>query len=151
MLDKFLTLLERFVIAHELIAACSAKPAAVVVAEAKPAAEPVAVVEEAPAPAKKTRTSKAKPAPEPEPEVEEVEEKPKARAKKQGPDVDELRIEIKEMATHIASGDSDECATEFDELLDEFKVRTVNKLPDEDVAEFHGLAKEIVGKYYEFE
>lgn len=150
MLDKLLVLLERFVVAHELIAANSGK--------APLAAEPGEVMttleEVKPDPAaktKRTRTAKAKPAPEPEPEVEE-EEAPKPKAsKKQGPDLAELRAEIKEMATHIAAGDSDECANEFDDLLDEFKVRTVTKLPDEDVAEFHGLAKEIVGKYYEFE
>lgn len=145
MLDKFLVLLERFVIAHELIAANSGKatPATVAVEPDTP------VVEEKPA--RKPRAAKAKPAHEPEPEVEE-EEAPKPKAsKKQGPDLAELRAEIKEMATHIAAGDSDECANEFDDLLDEFKVRTVTKLPDEDVAEFHGLAKEIVGKYYEFE
>ena len=62
-----------------------------------------------------------------------------------------LRDEIKTMATHIAEGDSDECADEFDDLLEDFKVRTVTKLADDDVEEFHAEAKKIVSKYYELE
>lgn len=150
MFEVMLKLLERFVVAHELIAANSAKPAAVVAEAAAPeAAEP----EQKPA-AKRTRTAKPKAAPEPEPEQEEEEEapKPKAKAKaKEAADIDTLREEIKTMATHIAEGDSDECADEFDDLLDDFKVRTVTKLADDDVEEFHAEAKKIVSKYYELE
>lgn len=151
MLEKMLVLLERFVVAHELIAANSAKPVAVAgeVVAAPEAAEP-----EQKAPAKRTRTAKPKAAPEPEPEQEEEEEapKPKAKAKaKSEPDLDTLREEIKTMATHIAEGDSDECADEFDDLLEDFKVRTVTKLVDDDVVEFHAEAKKIVSKYYELE
>ena len=151
MLEKMLVLLERFVVAHELIAANSAKPAAVAseVAAAPEAAEP-----EQKAPAKRTRTAKPKAAPEPEPEQEEEEEAPKTKAKakaKEATDLDTLRDEIKTMATHIAEGDSDECADEFDDLLEDFKVRTVTKLADDDVEEFHAEAKKIVSKYYEIE
>ena len=152
MLEKMLVLLERFVVAHELIAANSAKPVAVVgeVAAAPEAAEP----EQKPA-AKRTRTAKPKAAPEPEPEQEEEEEpapKPKAKAKaKEAADIDTLRDEIKTMATHIAEGDSDECADEFDDLLEDFKVRTVTKLNDDDVEDFHSEAKKIVAKYYELD
>lgn len=151
MLDKFLVLLERFVVAHELIAANSAKPAAVVgeVAAAPEAAEP----EQKPA-AKRTRAAKPKAAPEPEPEQEEEEVRittPKSRKDKGEKDLDTLREEIKTMATHIAEGDSDECADEFDDLLEDFKVRTVTKLADDDVEEFHAEAKKIVSKYYELE
>ena len=150
MLEKMLVLLERFVVAHELIAANSAKPVAVLGEVAAPeAAEP-----EQKAPAKRTRTAKPKAAPEPEPEQEEEEEapKPKAKAKaKEATDLDTLLDEIKTMATHIAEGDSDECADEFDDLLEDFKVRTVTKLADDDVEEFHAEAKMIVSKYYELE
>ena len=77
---------------------------------------------------------------------------PKAKAKaKETPDLDTLRDEIKIMATHIAEGDSDECADEFDDLLEDFKVRTVTKLNDDDVEDFHAEAKKIVAKYYELE
>ena len=55
------------------------------------------------------------------------------------------------MATHIAEGDSDECADEFDDLLEDFKVRTVTKLANDDVEDFHAEAKKIVAKYYELE
>ena len=155
MLDKFLVLLERFVVAHELIAANSAKPAAVIgQVVSGPAANDEAAEPEQKAPAKRTRTTKPKAAPEPEPEQEEEEEapKPKAKAKaKSEPDLDTLREEIKTMATHIAEGDSDECADEFDDLLEDFKVRTVTKLNDDDVEEFHAEAKKIVSKYYELD
>ena len=152
MLDKFLELLERFVVAHELIAANSAKTTLIekigdVVRAEESAAEP----EQKPA-AKRTRTAKPKAAPEPEQEEEEEAPKPKAKAKaKEATDLDTLRDEIKTMATHIAEGDSDECADEFDDLLEDFKVRTVTKLADDDVEEFHAEAKKIVSKYYELE
>ena len=151
MLEKMLVLLERFVVAHELIAANSVKPVAVLgeVAAAPEAAEP-----EQKAPAKRTRTAKPKAAPEPEPEQEAEEVRittPKSRKDKGEKDLDTLREEIKTMATHIAEGDSDECADEFDDLLEDFKVRTVTKLADDDVEEFHAEAKKIVSKYYELE
>lgn len=151
MLDKFLVLLERFVVAHELIAANSAKPVAVA---GEVVAAPEAVEPEQKAPAKRTRTAKPKAAPEPEPEQEEEEVRittPKSRKDKGEKDLDTLRDEIKTMATHIAEGDSDECADEFDDLLEDFKVRTVTKLADADVEEFHAEAKKIVSKYYELE
>ena len=154
MLEKMLVLLERFVVAHELIAANSAKPDAVIrQVVSGPAANEEAAEPEQKAPAKRTRTTKPKAAPEPEPEQEEEEApKPKAKAKaKEAPDLDTLRDEIKTMATHIAEGDSDECADEFDDLLEDFKVRTVTKLADDDVEDFHAEAKKIVSKYYELE
>ena len=157
MLEKMLVLLERFVVAHELIAANSAKPSAVISQVVSgPAANDEAAEPEQKAPAKRTRTAKPKATPEPEPEQEEEPEeeapKPKAKAKaKEAPDLDTLREEIKTMATHIAEGDSDECADEFDDLLEDFKVRTVTKLADDDVEDFHAEAKKIVAKYYELE
>lgn len=154
MLEKMLVLLERFVVAHEMIAANSAKPAAVISPVVSGLAAPEAAEPEQKAPAKRTRTAKPKAAPEPEPEQDEEEEapKPKAKAKaKEAADIDTLREEIKTMATHIAEGDSDECADEFDDLLEDFKVRTVTKLADDDVEEFHAEAKKIVSKYYELE
>lgn len=152
MMEKFLALLERFVVAHELIAANSAKTTLIEkVGDVVRAEETVAEPEQK-APAKRTRTTKPKAAPAKEPEPEEEEEpKAKAKAKAKAPDLDTLRDEIKTMATHIAEGDSDECADEFDDLLEDFKVRTVTKLVDDDVEEFHALAKELVGKYYEIE
>lgn len=157
MLEKMLVLLERFVVAHELIAANSAKPAAVISPVVSgPAAAPEVAEPEQKAPAKRTRAAKPKAAPEPEPEPEPEQEEvrittPKSRKDKGEKDLDTLRGEIKTMATHIAEGDSDECADEFDDLLEDFKVRTVTKLADDDVEEFHAEAKKIVSKYYELE
>lgn len=152
MLEKMLVLLERFVVAHELIAANSVRPAAGEFIGDPATHGQVPEPEQKPA-AKRTRTTKPKAAPEPEPEQEE-EEAPKTKAKakaKEAADIDTLREEIKTMATHIAEGDSDECADEFDDLLEDFKVRTVTKLVDDDVVEFHAEAKKIVSKYYELE
>ena len=149
MLEKMLVLLERFVVAHELIAANSAKPVAVL---GEVAATPESAEPEQKAPAKRTSAAKPKAAPEPEPEGEEVRiTTPKSRKDKGEKDLDTLRDEIKTMATHIAEGDSDECADEFDDLLEDFKVRTVTKLADDDVEEFHAESKKIVAKYYELE
>lgn len=151
MLEKIMVLLERFVVAHELIAANSAKPAAVISQVVSGPAAPEAAEPEPKAPTKRGRPAKSKAEPEPEPEQEEA-PKPKAKAKaKEAADIDTLREEIKTMATHIAEGDSDECADEFDDLLEDFKVRTVTKLNDDDVEEFHAEAKKIVSKYYELE
>lgn len=152
MLEKMLVLLERFVVAHELIAANSVRPAAGEFIGDPATHGQVPEPEQKPA-AKRTRTTKPKAAPEPEPEQEE-EEAPKTKAKakaKEAADIDTLRDEIKTMATHIAEGDSDECADEFDDLLEDFKVRTVTKLADDDVEDFHAEAKKIVSKYYELE
>ena len=153
MLEKMLVLLERFVVAPELIAANSAKPVAVVGELVGGASGSADVAEpEQKAPTKRTRAAKPKVTPEPEPEQEEEAPKPNAKANVKGmPDLDTLREEIKTMATHIAEGDSDECADEFDDLLEDFKVRTVTKLADDDVGEFHAEAKKIVSKYYELE
>ena len=157
MMEKFLALLERFVVAHELLAKNSSRTTLIEkIGDVVAATEGPKVEEEAEEPAKPTRkprATKPKAAPAKEPEPEE-EEEPKELAKKPRggkKDLDTLRDEIKTMATHIAEGDSDECADEFDDLLDDFKVRTVTKLVDDDVEEFHALAKELVGKYYEIE
>lgn len=155
MLDKFLALLERFVVAHELIAANSAKQSVVTtvtnhteeavrikgtagdaIHAAIEAADKEVLVEGEDVidtkPARKTRQAKPK-------------DEPK------GPDLAALREEIKTIANHIAAGESDECADLFDELLENYKVRTVPKLLDEDVEAFHAEAKKLVAKYYEME
>lgn len=169
MLDKFLVLLERFVVAHELIAANSAKqPETVTVAnntvkpieikvegedviDTKPSLEDLEEAEYQARQAVKKRI-------EDDLDDEEPEEKPKRKPRQakpkdeqKGPDVAKLREEIKTIAKAIAAGDSDECADKFDELLEDYKVRTVTKLADEDVKAFHKDATKLVGKYYEVE
>lgn len=176
MLDKFLVLLERFVVAHELIAANSARSTVtetvgdVSFSVTQPVAKELPVEgEEIIDTPKKTRKEqlgeafKAKPAAKPEPEDdladdEEPEEKPvrKAKAKpapKEEPTVDitAVREDIKTIAKHIAAGESDQCADLFDELLEEYKVRTVTKLPDDAVEAFFKDAKTLVAKYYDLE
>jgi len=131
MLDKFLVLLERFVAAHELIAANFAKPAAV-----------------------ELKTVVEGPASEPEQKPEEEEEPaPKAKAKKTkaGPDLDTLREEIKDAALKISTDGTDDCCDDFDDLLDAYKVRNVMKLKDEDIEDFHADLKDLAAKYFELE
>jgi hypothetical protein len=161
-LEKFLALVERFVVAHELIAANSAQKeyvtgeAALYVANHS--SKPVAIKVEG-EDVIDTKPAKAKPEPEDYlDDDEEPEEKPKRKPRQakpkdepKGPDVAKLREEIKTIAKAIAAGDSDECADKFDELLEDYKVRTVTKLVDEDVEAFHKDATKLVGKYYEIE
>lgn len=168
-LEKFLALLERFVVAQELIAANSAKSKSVGALTVDVSTTGVEAVNEALAKAKKelnvegedvidTKPVKAKPEPEDDLDDEEPEEKPKRKQRQtkpkdepKGPDLAALREEIKTIAKAIAAGDSDECADKFDELLEDYKVRTVTKLADEDVEAFHKDARNLVGKYYEIE
>lgn len=194
MLDKFLVLLERFVVAHELIAANSARRTVTEtvgevsrsVTEAAdggtrklplgfPGVSDPADDKELPIEGegiidtpKKTRKEQlgeafkaAKPSPEPEDDLAddepEEEEKPKrkprqAKAKEEpAADLKQLREDIKTMAKSIAAGESDECADKFDDLLDAYDVRTVNKLADDQVEKFYEEAKALVAKYYEIE
>ncbi|AZF89051.1 hypothetical protein DQ853_23450 [Salmonella enterica subsp. enterica] len=160
MLDKFLVLLERFVVAHELIAANSARRTVTNTAGDVSVTITEAIKEGAIADAIKTTADVARLKQEPEDDLddEEPEGKPKRKPRQakpkdepKGPDVAKLREEIRTIAKAIATGDSDECADKFDELLEDYKVRTVNKLADEDVEAFHKDATKLVGKYYEIE
>ncbi|MEG1123097.1 MAG: hypothetical protein RSE62_12935 [Citrobacter sp.] len=164
MLETIIKLLERFVVAHELIAANSAKTTLIEkVGEVVRAEEKVIAVEEP----KKTRgeqlaaaaemgKQKAKPE-EDDLADDEPEEKPKRKPRatkpkaEPEPDLDKLREEIEVMAKHIGSGDSDDCADELDDLLDEYDARSVKKLKDLQVQEFHNELKAIVAKYYDIE
>lgn len=155
MLETIIKLLERFVVAHELIAANSAKqPATFTVANNT--TKPVEIKVEG-EDVIDTKPAKAKPEPEADlDDEEEPEEKPKRKPRQtkpkdepKGPDLAALREEIKTIAKHIAAGESDTCADLFDELLENYKVRTVPKLLDEDVEAFHTEAKKLVAKYYD--
>lgn len=163
MLDKFLALLERFVVAHELIAANSAKQPELTVGPLSD--ETVAELERARGKSTggvlkagdEPTTVKAKPE-EDDLADDEPEEKPKTRKPRATkpkaepePDLDKLREEIEVMAKHIGSGDSDDCADELDDLLDEYDARSVKKLKDLQVQEFHKELKAIVAKYYDIE
>lgn len=160
MLDKFLVLLERFVVAHELLAISTRDLAhnktnaeiAQHAAVAELTKETPAEVEQPAAEEKPKRKKAAKPAPEPEADdlADEPAPEEKKPAKKEV-DLTPLRDEIKQIAKHIAAGESDKCADLFDELLEDYGVRTVTKLSDEDVVKFHTDAKTLVAKYYDVE
>lgn len=159
MLEKFLVLLERFVVAHELIAANSAKQ--VVVAEtatiepdvAKEATKEIPVegediVDTKPAeeekPKRKPRKAKVEePAPEPEEEKEEKEEV----------DYQSLRDQIQAIDDAINEGPSDAACDDSDELLEEFtgKKMKIAAIKDEDLAEYLERLTAIKNKYFEEE
>jgi hypothetical protein len=156
MLDQFLKLLERFVVAHELIAANSVKQ--VVVAEtatiettvAKEATKEIPVegedlVDTKPAeeekPKRKPRKAKVEePTPEPEEEKEEV-------------DYQSLRDQIQAIDDAINEGPSDAACDDSDELLEEFtgKKMKIAAIKDEDLAEYLERLTAIKNKYFEEE
>lgn len=153
MLDQFLKLLERFVVAHELIAANSAKQ--VVVAETATIEPTVAtkeipvegedVVDTKPAeeekPKRKPRKAKVEePTPEPEEEKEEV-------------DYKSLRDQIQAIDDAINEGPSDAACDDSDELLEEFtgKKMKIAAIKDEDLAEYLERLTAIKNKYFEEE
>lgn len=169
MLDKFLVLLERFVVAHELIAANSGNKKTSVgeltvdltttIAETAGKALSKAMKD---VPVEGEDVIDTKPAKKAEPVEDDLaddepEEKPKTRkprqAKKAEPEVDMQKIkdELVEMAQHIGSGPSDDADNEFQDLLDEYDVRSVKKLPEDQVVKFHTELKAIVAKYYDIE
>lgn len=159
MLDKFLALLERFVVAHELIAANSGnKKTSVGELTVDVTTTGVETVKkELDKALKEVEKAKAKPE-EDDLADDEPEEKPKTRKPRATkpkaepePDLDKLREEIEVMAKHIGSGDSDDCADELDDLLDEYDARSVKKLKDLQVQEFHKELRAIVAKYYDIE
>lgn len=153
MLEKFLVLLERFVVAHELIAANSVKQ--VVVAETATTEPTVAtkeipvegedVVDTKPAedekPKRKPRKAKVEePTPEPEEEKEEV-------------DYQSLRDQIQAIDDAINEGPSDAACDDSDELLEEFtgKKMKIAAIKDEDLAEYLERLTAIKNKYFEEE
>ncbi len=156
MLEKFLVLLERFVVAHELIAANSVKQ--VVVAEtatiettvSKEATKEIPVegediVDTKPAeeekPKRKPRKAKVEePTPETEEEKEEV-------------DYQSLRDQIQAIDDAINEGPSDAACDDSDELLEEFtgKKMKIAAIKDEDLAEYLERLTAIKNKYFEEE
>lgn len=158
MLDQFLKLLERFVVAHELIAANSAKQ--VVVAETATTEPTVAkestkeipvegedIVDTKPAeeeeekPKRKPRKAKAEePTPAPEEEKEDV-------------DYQSLRDQIQAIDDAINEGPSDAACDDSDELLEEFtgKKMKIAAIKDEDLAEYLERLTAIKNKYFEEE
>lgn len=167
MLDQFLKLLERFVVAHELIAANSAKrpvPQTERVGEMlvhgsvcgdvlevdtvtgvgkEIPVEGEDIVDTKPAeeekPKRKPRKAKVE-EPTPEPEEEEV-------------DYQSLRDQIQAIDDAINEGPSDAACDDSDELLEEFtgKKMKIAAIKDEDLAEYLERLTEIKNKYFEEE
>ena len=166
MLEKFLVLLERFVVAHELIAANSAKQFAPTTAKEAAAVaahkieqfsesikeetkeipvEGEDIVDTKPAeeekPKRKPRKAKVEdPTPEPEEEKEEV-------------DYQSLRDQIQAIDDAINEGPSDAACDDSDELLEEFtgKKMKIAAIKDEDLAEYLERLTAIKNKYFEEE
>lgn len=166
MLEQFLKLLERFVVAHELIAANSAKQFAPTTAKETAAVaahkieqfsesikeetkeipvEGEDIVDTKPAeeekPKRKPRKAKVEePSPEPEEEKEEV-------------DYQSLRDQIQAIDDAINEGPSDAACDDSDELLEEFtgKKMKIAAIKDEDLAEYLERLTAIKNKYFEEE
>lgn len=160
MLEKFLVLLERFVVAHELIAANSAKQATVaktaLVAEVVEQTATIETTKEIPVegedivdtkpaeeekPKRKPRKAKVEETtPEPEEEKEEV-------------DYQSLRDQIQAIDDAINEGPSDAACDDSDELLEEFtgKKMKIAAIKDEDLAEYLERLTAIKNKYFEEE
>ena len=169
MLEQFLKLLERFVVAHELIAANSAKQ--VVVAETAtiettkeiPVEEKTVnqLVEEA---FDSLRGSGArdgtgiKPAeeekPKRKPRKAKVDETtPEQEEEKEEVDYQSLRDQIQAIDDAINESPSDAACDDSDELLEEFTGKKMNiaAIKDEDLAEYLERLTAIKNKYFEEE
>lgn len=171
MLEQFLKLLERFVVAHELIAANSAKQS-----KKKKTAEELLDIEldahvaagEALEQEAKNAKKKAKPEEDDladdEPEEEEkpkrkprkpkVEEPtPEPEEEKEEVDYKSLRDQIQAIDDAINEGPSDAACDDSDELLEEFtgKKMKIAAIKDEDLAEYLERLTAIKNKYFEEE
>lgn len=175
MLEKFLKLLERFVVAHELIAANSAKPqnsksvgeltvdvavtgVETVKKELAKALEEVEKAKEIPVEGEDIVDTKP---------AEEEEEKPKRKprkAKVEDPtpepeeekeevDYQSLRDQIQAIDDAINEGPSDAACDDSDELLEEFtgKKMKIAAIKDEDLVEYLERLTAIKNKYFEEE
>lgn len=177
MLDQFLKLLERFVVAHELIAANSAKQPTnksvgeltvdvavtgveTVKKELAKVLEEVEKAKEIPVegedivdtkPAEEEEKPKRKPrkakVEESTPEQEEQEEE------KEEVDYQSLRDQIQAIDDAINEGPSDAACDDSDELLEEFtgKKMKIAAIKDEDLAEYLERLTAIKNKYFEEE
>ncbi len=166
MLEKFLVLLERFVVAHELIAANSAKQ--VVQVSAPLEVETVVYTEEAVAkcaeeaakeiPVEGEDVVDTKPAEEEKPKrkprkakVEEL--TPEPQEEKEEVDYQSLRDRIQAIDDAINEGPSDAACDDSDELLEEFtgKKMKIAAIKDEDLVEYLERLTAIKNKYFEEE
>lgn len=173
MLEKFLVLLERFVVAHELIAANSVKqPTSKSVGELtvdvavtgvetvkKELAKALEEVEKAKEiPVEGEDIVDTKPAEEEKPKRKprkgKVEEPtPEPEEVKEEVDYQSLRDQIQAIDDAINEGPSDAACDDSDELLEEFtgKKMKIAAIKDEDLAEYLERLTAIKNKYFEEE
>lgn len=173
MLEKFLVLLERFVVAHELIAANSVKQptnksvgeltvdVAVTGVETvkKELAKALEEVEKAKElPVEGEDIVDTKPAeeekPKRKPRKAKVEEpSPEPEEEKEEVDYKSLRDQIQAIDDAINEGPSDAACDDSDELLEEFtgKKMKIAAIKDEDLAEYLERLTAIKNKYFEEE
>lgn len=155
MLEQFLKLLERFVVAHELIAANSAKQ--VVVAETAIIEPTVAKEATKEIPVEGENIVDTKPAeeekPKRKPRKPKVEEPTPAEEEKEEVDYKSLRDQIQAIDDAINEGPSDAACDDSDELLEEFtgKKMKIAEIKDEDLAEYLERLTAIKNKYFEEE
>lgn len=172
MLDQFLVLLERFVVAHELIAANSAKQPAQQtpcvgemlvdgsvtgeVLEVDPGTgvgkeipvEGEDIVDTKPAEEEEEEKPKRKPR-----KVKVEEPTPETEEDKEEVDYQSLRDQIQAIDDAINEGPSDAACDDSDELLEEFtgKKMKIAAIKDEDLAEYLERLTAIKNKYFEEE
>ena len=172
MLEKFLVLLERFVVAHELIAANSARrtelPKAITAPYGKDVDSGVAetatitptdVKEETKEiPVEGEDVVDTKPAeeekPKRKPRKAKVEEPaPEPEEEKEEVDYKSLRDQIQAIDDAINEGPSDAACDDSDELLEEFtgKKMKIAAIKDEDLVEYLERLTAIKNKYFEEE
>lgn len=172
MLEKFLVLLERFVVAHELIAANSVKqPTSKSVGELtvdvavtgvetvkKELAKALEEVEKAKEiPVEGEDIVDTKPAeedkPKRKPRKSKVEEPTPEPEEKEEVDYQSLRDQIQAIDDAINEGPSDAACDDSDELLEEFtgKKMKIAAIKDEDLAEYLERLTAIKNKYFEEE
>lgn len=173
MLEKFLVLLERFVVAHELIAANSVEqPTSKSVGELtvdvavtgvetvkKELAKALEEVEKAKEiPVEGEDIVDTKPAeeekPKRKPRKDKVEEPtPEPEEEKEEVDYQSLRDQIQAIDDAINEGPSDAACDDSDELLEEFtgKKMKIAAIKDEDLAEYLERLTAIKNKYFEEE
>lgn len=172
MLDQFLKLLERFVVAHELIAANSARrtelPKAITFpyaespfsGDAETAILTPTVAKEATKeiPVEGEDIVDTKPAeeekPKRKPRKAKVEEPtPEPEEEKEEVDYKSLRDQIQAIDDAINEGPSDAACDDSDELLEEFtgKKMKIAAIKDEDLAEYLERLTAIKNKYFEEE
>lgn len=166
MLEQFLKLLERFVVAHELIAANSAKQ--VVHAAAPREVDGLTAEVKEPVKEKVVKAEATKEIPvEGEDVVDtkpEEEEKPKRKPRKakveestpepeEEVDYQSLRDQIQVIDDAINEGPSDAACDDSDELLEEFtgKKMKIAAIKDEDLVEYLERLTAIKNKYFEEE